>query len=123
MWKADMNSETYADESTDNFALGIYRHYKGGYYRVLYIAQHSETDERLVVYRRLNEERGDVWVRPLAMFRETVAIGSRRTQRFSLIEEEADIDDAPSGEKGWAGTTGPPRPHRVGSTEGRGRLW
>ncbi|MGW6061922.1 DUF1653 domain-containing protein [Streptomyces sp. NPDC055189] len=93
MRKADMNIETYTGESTDNMTLGIYRHYKGNYYRVLHIAQHSETDERLVVYRGLSEERGDVWVRPLAMFQETVAIGSGRTQRFSLIEEEGDIDD------------------------------
>ncbi|MGW0909468.1 DUF1653 domain-containing protein [Streptomyces sp. NPDC002853] len=89
-----MDSETYGGESTDNMTLGIYRHYKGNYYRVLHVAQHSETDERLVVYRDLNEERGNVWVRPLAMFQETMVVGSGRTPRFSLIKEEGDIDDA-----------------------------
>lgn len=29
---------------------GIYKHYKGGYYQVLGIAEHTETKERLVVY-------------------------------------------------------------------------
>ena len=30
---------------------GRYRHYKGGAYEVLGVATHSETEERLVVYR------------------------------------------------------------------------
>lgn len=29
---------------------GIYQHYKGGYYQVLGIAEHTETKERLVIY-------------------------------------------------------------------------
>jgi hypothetical protein len=29
---------------------GIYRHYKGGYYQVLGVAQHTETKESMVVY-------------------------------------------------------------------------
>ncbi len=46
---------------------GRYRHFKGGEYEVLGVAQHSESDEQLVVYRPLYGERG-LWVRPLAMF-------------------------------------------------------
>ena len=34
-----------------DLAPGRYRHYKGGEYTVLGIAQHSETGETLVVYR------------------------------------------------------------------------
>jgi hypothetical protein len=49
---------------------GLYRHYKGGLYQVLYLARHSETEEQLVVYRSLAE--GGVWVRPAAMFLEHV---------------------------------------------------
>lgn len=35
--------------------MGIYRHYKGGLYLVLGIAQHTETDEEMVVYVPLYE--------------------------------------------------------------------
>lgn len=44
---------------------GRYRHFKGKEYEVLYIATHSETREKMVVYRALYGERG-VWVRPQA---------------------------------------------------------
>ena len=46
---------------------GKYRHYKGGDYQVIGTARHSETDERLVVYRCLYDN-DSLWVRPLAMF-------------------------------------------------------
>ena len=48
---------------------GIYRHFKGNRYEVLFIASHSETLEPMVVYRALYGE-GGVWVRPLSMWNE-----------------------------------------------------
>jgi hypothetical protein len=45
----------------------VYRHYKGDYYYVLAIAEHTETREMMVVYHALYGE-GDTWVRPLDMF-------------------------------------------------------
>ncbi len=64
---------------------GIYRHYKGNLYQVLHTAQHSETEEALVVYRCLYGDYS-VWVRPLAMFIETVTIEGKQIPRFELIK-------------------------------------
>ena len=65
---------------------GLYRHYKGHHYRVLGLARHSETEEVLVVYDALYGSRGR-WVRPAAMFVETVEIGGRRVPRFEWVGE------------------------------------
>lgn len=64
---------------------GRYRHYKGNFYEVLGTARHSETREWLVVYRCLY---GDfsLWVRPLAMFVETVAVDGRPVPRFARCD-------------------------------------
>lgn len=63
---------------------GRYRHYKGGQYQVLGLARHSETLEPLVVYQALYGERG-LWVRPAAMWTETVTFNGQSVPRFALI--------------------------------------
>ncbi len=63
---------------------GLYRHYKGKDYRVIGVARHSETEEVLVVYQALYGERG-LWVRPAAMFNETVDIGGKQVPRFAYV--------------------------------------
>lgn len=60
---------------------GRYRHYKGGEYEVVGVARHSETLEPLVVYRPLYGASG-LWVRPHAMFFESVEIDGRLQPRF-----------------------------------------
>lgn len=67
---------------------GRYRHYKGNDYQVLGVARHSETGEDLVVYRALYGDHG-LWVRPLAMFVESVAGNGVETPRFRLLEGAA----------------------------------
>ncbi|TMU23763.1 DUF1653 domain-containing protein [Halomonas sp. ATBC28] len=62
---------------------GIYRHYKGSLYEVLGTAQHSESEEPLVVYRALYGEYG-LWVRPRDMFVETVTKEGLTQPRFAL---------------------------------------
>ena len=64
---------------------GIYRHYKGNLYELLYIASHSETLEKVVVYKALYGE-GGIWVRPLYMWDEKVKVNGKETERFTLIE-------------------------------------
>lgn len=65
---------------------GRYRHYKGQHYVVLGVARHSETEEELVVYRQDYGDRG-LWVRPLAMFLETVVIDGQPRPRFEFLEK------------------------------------
>lgn len=70
---------------------GVYRHYKGQNYEVTCVATHSETQEVLVVYRCLY---GDFswWVRPLAMFQETVTNADGETvPRFQFMGSLAEI--------------------------------
>ena len=67
---------------------GRYQHYKGGEYEVLGTVRHSETEEILVLYRPLYGE-GDLWVRPIEMFREHVDVNGETLPRFRLIDGEA----------------------------------
>ena len=64
---------------------GIYRHYKGNLYELLYIANHSETLEKMVVYKALYGE-GEVWVRPLSMWDEIVEVGGKKVPRFEYTD-------------------------------------
>jgi hypothetical protein len=61
---------------------GRYRHYKGGEYEVIGTARHSETEEKLVVYRCLYDN-SSLWVRPLEMFMDSVETAAGVTQRFT----------------------------------------
>ena len=63
---------------------GKYRHFKGGEYEVIGIASHSETMEPMVVYRALYGE-GGLWVRPAAMWNETVERDGKGFPRFTYI--------------------------------------
>ena len=45
----------------------IYKHFKGNYYLVLDFAMHTETNEKMVVYRSLYGE-GKLYVRPYDSF-------------------------------------------------------
>lgn len=64
---------------------GVYRHFKGNLYRVLYTAHHSETLEEMVVYQALYGE-GGIWVRPVGMWHETVEHDGYCGPRFSWVE-------------------------------------
>lgn len=63
---------------------GKYRHFKGKEYQLLGVAAHSETLEPMVVYRALYGD-GSLWVRPAAMWQETVERDGYRGPRFQYI--------------------------------------
>ena len=63
---------------------GRYRHYKGNEYEVLYIATHSETAEKMVVYRALYGDRS-IWVRPASMWNEIVLKDGKKYRRFEYM--------------------------------------
>ena len=65
---------------------GLYRHYKGNIYEVFTTAQHSETQEWLVVYKALYGDYG-MWVRPYEMFAEKVEVNGVKVPRFQKVEE------------------------------------
>ncbi len=69
-------------------APGRYRHYKGHDYDVIGVARHSETLEAVVVYRPLYGA-GGWWIRPYAMFCETVLIDGRSVPRFAPVVRNA----------------------------------
>jgi len=69
--------------------LGRYRHYKGEEVEVIGIGNHSETLEKLVVYRALCESKefgtNALWGRPLEMFTETVEHEGKQVPRFLKV--------------------------------------
>jgi hypothetical protein len=67
---------------------GRYRHYKGQDYEVIGCAKHSETEEEFVVYRALYGEKG-LWIRPVAMFEESVLVEGKQVPRFQYVGSTA----------------------------------
>ncbi|MBP9758298.1 DUF1653 domain-containing protein [Candidatus Dojkabacteria bacterium] len=71
-----------------NFKPGIYKHYKGNYYKVHGLTRHSETLEWLVYYEALYENKeSQFWVRPYEMFIDDVIKNGKKIPHFELIEE------------------------------------
>jgi len=66
--------------------IGLYRHYKGGQYEVIGTARHSETLEPMTVYRALYGAHG-LWVRPAAMFSETIEMDGVVRPRFEKVPD------------------------------------
>lgn len=69
--------------------IGKYQHSKSGnYYKVHFIAKHSETLENMVVYEALYDNpEGKMWVRPEKMFLEEVEIQGEKVPRFMFVGE------------------------------------
>lgn len=65
---------------------GVYKHYKGNYYKVIGMAKHTETLEDLVVYQALYGD-NSIWCRPKSMWNEILEVNGRKVNRFELIED------------------------------------
>lgn len=74
------------EEKDCEIRAGRYRHFKGGEYEVLCVALHSETSERVVVYRALYGD-GKVWVRPLEMWNSPAIKDGKSVPRFVYLGE------------------------------------
>lgn len=87
--KSSKPQKTKAQKSDDNLkplnvTPGKYRHFKGGEYEVVGIARHSETLEKLVIYKALYNT-GELWVRPYDMFAEVIEFDGKKIHRFEPI--------------------------------------
>lgn len=70
----------------DTDITGHYRHYKGNEYEVIGEGTHTETEEKLVVYKSLYEPY-TIWVRPFDMFFEPITIDGQKMPRFAKIKD------------------------------------
>ena len=71
-----------------NITPGIYRHYKGNEYRVHFVAKHSETLEKVVVYEALYDNtESKFWVRPIELFTDEVEWEGKKVPRFTFLRK------------------------------------
>ncbi|MFI5212859.1 MAG: DUF1653 domain-containing protein [Candidatus Saccharimonadales bacterium] len=68
--------------------VGVYEHYKGNRYEVIGVGKDSETETDVVIYRPLYESDVHYWVRPYAMFIETVTLNNMVRPRFKKVMDD-----------------------------------
>lgn len=66
---------------------GTYKHFKGDHYKVIGIASHSETLEKMVVYKATYGN-GDLWVRPYNLFCGKVVREGKEFDRFVYLGDD-----------------------------------
>ncbi|MBJ3805114.1 DUF1653 domain-containing protein [Bacillus subtilis] len=59
-----------------------FKHYKGGIYKVIGEAIHTETEEKLVTYE---DHDGVLWARPKDMFLGKVVVDGKEIKRFKKL--------------------------------------
>lgn len=89
--KSDIVNKTGDEAMTVMPGTGeIYRHFKGNLYRIVTLATHSETGEKMVVYQALYGD-CEIYVRELSMFMSKVDKkkypDAEQEQRFALMPQ------------------------------------
>ena len=77
-------NNSVAELKEEEVTLGKYRHFKGNEYEVIGFAKHSETEEKLVLYKSLKNP-DEVWARPYDMFKEIIFRDGKQIRRFEKI--------------------------------------
>lgn len=72
-------------------SAGIYQHHKGKYYLVLFVCEHTETSEELVIYQCLYDD-FKITARPLTMFLENVTIDGLTQARFTYVASSDEVE-------------------------------
>ena len=80
----EVNTTCPECSALEDVHLGKYRHFKGNEYEVIGFAKHSETEEKLVLYKSVQNS-DDVWARPYDMFKETVEHNGKKVNRFTPL--------------------------------------
>lgn len=74
------------ENPSGEFKKGIYKHFKGDKYELLYVAENSEKiDDPTIIYKSLKD--GKIWTRPAHMWNEWVFHNNEYVRRFTLISE------------------------------------
>lgn len=60
-----------------------WQHYKGGVYEIITLANHSETQEAMVIYKSIPF--GSVYARPLSMWQDVCEIDGIEFPRFQKL--------------------------------------
>lgn len=88
---------TQQNEQSDNVltmaeSLATHRHYKGGYYRVIMVAECAETNAKIVVYQHLYPHAIKYWTRPLSAWNHPLEDGSIRFKPINGNIKPTDFD-------------------------------
>ncbi|MBE7020561.1 MAG: DUF1653 domain-containing protein [Ruminococcaceae bacterium] len=67
------------------YKKGKYKHFKGREYELIDVVTHSETMEKMILYKPLYNDSG-MWVRPASMWDEEVVYNGCKVKRFTYIE-------------------------------------
>ena len=80
-----------SDEKIIEIKTGIYKHYKGGQYKVFGIGSNTETKEECVLYQSLGLEK-KIWLRPIKNFFEKIEQDGKKINRFEFISTEESFE-------------------------------